>query len=341
MIYEIHKNGGKPPHQLEPSSLKEQQWREKKLEDYLFQHLRQFVSVDLMVIGQSSPGEKADLVALDQEGELWLFELKKIEGKAENLLQVMRYSQIFGALKIDDLDKLYRDNHEGARDSLAVAFCNYFGYDPDRADAWGEKLAKRHHLVVMADGADDATLGAVAHWQRHGLAIQAWPYRIHDGNEREETFYIDLPELLIEGKRISRKPAPVFFVNTSRKKKGVRSEMENYMIKHECALTTGGERWISKILNIPAGAKVMLYANQIGVIAKGIATPARRKTTNLNEFNGDTAHFLKLREFRELKQPLSVQNIFKAAGKQYRVSSVYELLGDAGKNVWEAAIQQP
>ena len=99
MIYEIQKTRKEAPLPLEVSSLSDQGWREKDLENYLFEHLRELVSTDLMVISQSRPGEKADLVAFDREGELWLFELKKIGGQAENLLQVMGNSQIFGSYR--------------------------------------------------------------------------------------------------------------------------------------------------------------------------------------------------------------------------------------------------
>jgi hypothetical protein len=264
---------------------------------------------------------------------LWLFELKKVGGEAENLLQVMRYSQIFGAFEISDLDDLYRRDFTGATQSLALAFCEWFGYDRSRAVEWGEKLGKRHHLVVVTDGADDKTLDSVAHWQRHGVDVQAWPYRIYQGRKR--SFYLDMPELFIRGKRISRKAAPIFFVNTSRGTSDAPSSIERLMLRHECALTSE-EPWIYKIFRIPAGARVMLYANRVGVIALGIATPARWIDTP-KELDGEKAHMLKLREFRRLKQPLSVQEIRNIAEKSYRVSAVYELWGEAGKSVWDAA----
>lgn len=84
---------------------------------------------------------------------------------------------------------------------------------------------------------------------------------------------------------------------------------------------------------------VLLYANRVGVIAIGIATPARW-IESPQEFSGEKAHMLKLREFRQLQQPLSVQEVFRVAGQSYRVSSVYELHGDAGKRVWDAAVHQ-
>jgi hypothetical protein len=61
MIYEIQKTRKEAPRPLEVSSMSDQGWREKDLENYLFEHLRELVSTDLMVISQSRPGEKADL----------------------------------------------------------------------------------------------------------------------------------------------------------------------------------------------------------------------------------------------------------------------------------------
>jgi hypothetical protein len=337
MLYEIHKSAKKPPTLLKGSSLSEQGWREKKLQDYLFQHLKELVSsADLMVIGQSKPGEKADLVALDCEAELWLFELKKVGGKAENLLQVMRYSQIFSSYEIGDLDALYRENHKGSTKSLDMEFCEYFGYDTSRAPEWGEKLGKRHHLVVVTDGTDDETLASVAHWQRHGLDIQAWPYRIYKGTGH--SFELDLPELFIRGKRISRKVSPVCFVNTSRGNEDAPSDIEKLMLKHECAVTAC-EPWIYKIYNIPAGANVMLYANRIGVIATGIATSTRRIETP-PEWDGEKVHFLKLREFRPLKRPFPPQEIWRVAGYQFRMGAVTKPKEDAGQRIWEAVTKR-
>ena len=338
MIYEIHKSAKKAPTLLKDSSLSEQGWREKKLEGYLFHHLAELVSTaELMVIGQSKPGEKADLVALDHEAELWLFELKRVGGKAENLLQVMRYSQIFSSYEIGDLDALYRENHKGSTKSLAMEFCEYFGYDSSRASEWGEKLGKHHHLVIVTDGTDDEALTSVAHWQRHGLDIQAWPYRIYKGTG--DSFHLDLPELFIRGKRISRIVAPVFFVNTSRGNEDAPSLIEKLMLKHECAVTAC-EPWIYKIYNIAAGAKVMLYANRRGVIATGVATHARWIETP-PEWDGEKVHFLKLREFRRLKSPfIRYQEICRIAGKKYRFAAVTETKGDAGQRIWEAVTKR-
>jgi hypothetical protein len=81
MIYEIGKTGDKKPRPLDTGDLAGQGWKEKDLENYLFNNLRDFLSSDLMLVSQSKPGEQPDLVALDRDGELWLFELKRGGGR--------------------------------------------------------------------------------------------------------------------------------------------------------------------------------------------------------------------------------------------------------------------
>lgn len=184
-------------------------------------------------------------------------------------------------------------------------------------------------LFVVTDGTDDDSLSAIDHWQRHGLDIQAWPYRIYAGDAK--SFRVDFPELFVSGRRVSRRPASVFMVNTDRKRNS-RSDNEEFMLAKECALVTS-EPWIQKIFNIPTNSKVMLYANRVGVIAVGIATGVRR----MEELNGEEAHYVRLRDFRLLRQPVTTQEIVSVAKKQYRYQAVMELHGDAGPTVWEAA----
>ena len=330
MIYSITLDKTYGPKPVETKTLSALGWSEKDLENYLFAHLPDFVSEDLMVIGQSSPfQETVDLVALDREGDLWLFELKKVQGTSENLLQVLRYSQLFAQASFDDLDQIFRRFRNVKDRSLAVAFCDHFGFDSSAAPSWADRLGKRHHLVVVTDGTDDDSLSAINHWQRHGLDVQAWPYRVYSGDS--DSFKLDFPELFASGRRVSRRPASVFIVNTSRKGES-RSNNEDFMREKECALVTS-EPWIWKIFNIPTGSKVMLYANRVGIIAVGIATGERR----MEDLNGEKAHYVRLRDFRVLARPLTTQEITNVADKKYRYQSVMELHGDAGPKVWEAA----
>ncbi len=84
--------------------------KEKDIEDFLQSRLNEVVSEDqLMLIGQErSWQEEPDLLAFDKNGQLYIFELKRWESEKENILQVMRYAQIFGRCTYVELQDLAR-----------------------------------------------------------------------------------------------------------------------------------------------------------------------------------------------------------------------------------------
>ena len=84
--------------------------KEKDIEDFLKSRLNEVVSEDqLMLIGQErSWQEEPDLLAFDKNGQLYIFELKRWESEKENILQVMRYAQIFGRCTYVELQDLAR-----------------------------------------------------------------------------------------------------------------------------------------------------------------------------------------------------------------------------------------
>ena len=166
MLFKIQKHGIGIPKPIETSSLTKEGWKEKDLENYLRETLIHLISDDLMVISQSRPFQpEADLLALDQNAELWFFELKKVATASDNLLQVMRYSQNAASLTVDNLNDLYSTYKKGKCDSLIVDFCEHFGFNsPMASQQWAEKIGKIHHLVVIADGTDEEAVQSVGVW---------------------------------------------------------------------------------------------------------------------------------------------------------------------------------
>ena len=337
MIYQIQRTGKKPPETIQVSTLKDQGWSEKDLENYLFKNLPKLVGPDLMVIGQSSPWQpEVDLLALDCEGDLWFFELKAVRSTSENLLQVLRYSQSYSSLSIDDLSGIYEKFTGDSTKSLAVAFCAYFGYSsPSAIQEYGARIGRKHHLVVVTDGADDETIAAVNHWQRHGLDIDIWPYRIY--SESEDLFRLELPELYIRGHRISSSVPGIFWVNTNRGNEPATKHIsERYMLTNGVALALI-DKWMRKINRISAGSRVLLFGNKVGILAIGIATPERRDGV----LNDTPMRYVKLRDFKQLQPPLSLNEIRKIGGKGFGFRhTVRELSGAAGEKVWNAAMSR-
>src|SRR5262245_1714816 len=76
---------------------------ERGLQNILFHSLDRLIGEDeLLLLMQSRHyQEEPDLMALDREGKLYIFEIKVWESRRENLLQVLRYGQIYGARDYD------------------------------------------------------------------------------------------------------------------------------------------------------------------------------------------------------------------------------------------------
>jgi hypothetical protein len=72
---------------------------ERGLQDILFKSLdRLFADDELFLLMQSRAWqEEPDLMAVDKDGNLYIFELKVWESQSSNLLQVLRYGQKYGA----------------------------------------------------------------------------------------------------------------------------------------------------------------------------------------------------------------------------------------------------
>jgi hypothetical protein len=90
--------------------LKEFALDERGLQDILFRSLDRLIPEDelLLVMQSRQWQEEPDIMALGADGTLFIFELKAWESRSENLLQVLRYGQIYGQYSYRQLDAVFR-----------------------------------------------------------------------------------------------------------------------------------------------------------------------------------------------------------------------------------------
>jgi hypothetical protein len=100
---------------------------ERAFQDIFYRSLDKLIPDDeLLLLMQSRQWqEEPDLMAIDKDGKLYIFELKAWESRSENILQVLRYGQIFGSHKYEDLNRLYR-KFENEGKSLKEAYLSIF-----------------------------------------------------------------------------------------------------------------------------------------------------------------------------------------------------------------------
>lgn len=164
MLYSIEKKTAQEEPAMKPvplSTLARAGWVEKDLENILAQRIDCVIRGDqLMVISQETRfQEEADILALDDKGTLYIFELKRWQGEQANLLQVIRYGQIFGQYRYTDLEDLFRKYIGEPTASLDEDHAQHFEL--------AEKLKRdsfntTQRFVVVTAGVDIETLNHVS-----------------------------------------------------------------------------------------------------------------------------------------------------------------------------------
>jgi hypothetical protein len=154
---------------------------ERALQDILFRSLdRLFPEDELILLMQSRNWqEEPDLMAVDKAGHLFIFELKAWESHSANLLQVLRYGQLYGAMKYPELDAWFKKATDPSQ-SLKVAHRAKFGVELSE-----ESFNRKQVFVVMTNGLDYRTRVAAQYWRTSGLDVRPWVYRVYAGDTDE------------------------------------------------------------------------------------------------------------------------------------------------------------
>lgn len=239
---------------------------ERDLQAILFASLDRLIGEDeLLPVMQSRPWqEEPDLMALDREGRLHIFEVKVWEARSENLLQVLRYGQLYGALDHDGLDRVWRRTGAGEH-SLAQAHAAAFGLAQPLAP---EAFNRRQVFVVLTNGLDVDTRQAVRYWQSTGLDVRPWVYRVYEegGGMLLEIAPYRIADDPLEDQAESLGDG-YYVLNTNWR----NSEQDDAEMLAERKAAAFFSPWKLKISRLKRGDVVFLYRSGVGVVAAGRA----------------------------------------------------------------------
>jgi hypothetical protein len=152
---------------------------EKDLEGILAGHLLDvlFEGAPLMPIFQERARQaEADIYALNPNGDLIIFELKRAVAGAEAMHQALRYAQDAGQWTFNKLEEQYKKYHPANTASLAEAHMEAFNLERPLLPF---EFNRRQHLFVVGNAADDALIKAVDYWKRQGISADFLPYRVY------------------------------------------------------------------------------------------------------------------------------------------------------------------
>jgi len=237
-------------------------WKEKELENLLAQNMPKLIPQNqLMVLFQEKPfGEEADIFALDRNGDLYIFELKRWQAHEENILQVLRYGQIYGQYDYEQLQNMLEKYTKSNELNLAQKHYEYF--EESIASKLKESdFNKQQHFVLITNGTDVDSRNAIKYWQDKGLSIDSiiyWVYEIGGQHVFEFDPYNPEREVIVEQEEGN------FIVNTN-----LTWSKTDYkaMLGQSMAAAYGNNR--NMIKRIKKGDTVFLYHNVVGIIAYG------------------------------------------------------------------------
>ena len=208
------------PEQLKASRLDE----EKRLEDWLCRDVG-LLNEKLLIIGRqiSMSGGKLDLLAVDEEANLVIVELKRDKTPRDVVAQTLDYASCIQDFGRDDVEFHTREFLEIDFDK---AFMQRFGHEAP------ETVNGRHRMYIVASALDSATQRIVEYLSRvHGVDINAATFSYFNTDQGE---FVARSMLLDEGEVERRVEARVT------KRRPVASEQA----LREVAVENGvGELW--------------------------------------------------------------------------------------------------
>ncbi|MCA9458346.1 MAG: hypothetical protein KC587_16890 [Nitrospira sp.] len=146
-----------------------------------------FEDASLMPIFQERQYQaEADIYALNEKGELIIFELKRGAAGEDAVHQALRYAQEAGQWTFSTLQNKY-NQYTNSRIDLFIAHKEAFNLEHS-LDV--KELNKKQHLIIIGSAADDSLINAVDYWKHQGISIEFLPYRIYeiDGEKYFEFF---------------------------------------------------------------------------------------------------------------------------------------------------------
>jgi hypothetical protein len=224
-----------------------------------------FEGATLMPVFQErSLQAEADLYALDQAGNLIIFELKRGSAGADAMLQAIRYSQDAGQWTFNTLEQKYRTYCGDANASIAAAHKEAFGLERELLPS---EFNRRQRLIIVGNAVDDPLINAVEYWKQQGLSVDFLPYRIYSiGGEHYFEFFA-LP--YDRHQNPSTAKAVLFDTNRSYDEEAVWEMMEKNRVA-----AYGDIQWVVDSLN---PKDIVFYCHKwVGVVAAAeITGPAR------------------------------------------------------------------
>lgn len=309
MLYKLGSSSGKFD-KLEPIAFKDFASfgkLEKDLEELIAKSILDVLFEDssLMPIFQERQYQaEADIYALNEKGELIIFELKRGSAGEGAVHQALRYAQDAGQWSYAKLQNKYQ-KYTDTKAELTQAHQEAFNLE-HALDA--KEINNKQHLLVIGSAADDSLINAVDYWKKQGISIEFLPYRIYELGEEKYFEFFALP--YDRHKNPSDTKGVLFDTNRSWDEESIWYMIENSRV----AAFGDAKRFIEYVYS---GDIVFFSHKWAGLIAAARVNKGDIKTPNADTLYRDVTFITPIPKKGEDIKAMSFKKVSEITGKSF------------------------
>jgi hypothetical protein len=268
--------------------------RESRLEDVLERDITILGLDSLLIIGRqviTKYGSRADLVAVDVEGSLYVIELKRNRTPREVVAQALDYGYWVRELDDDTVAELYARHNDGA--DFEDAFTEFFDQAPT------SPLNDSHQLIIVASELDASTERIVSYAADYDIPLNVVFFQYFKDGVAEyltRSWLIDPAEAEERSRstrstRTRRRSPDETWNGTDYHFSGGEGNRRNWddMVKYGF-ISAGGKPWYSNTLKqLDPGKRVFAHIPGRGYVGVGIVKESVRPVTDFKVATPDGA----------------------------------------------------
>jgi len=278
MLYYLNKDHKSELNEVKPTTLHQIGWLEDDLEKLIAQNIEKIVREDQLLVfhQQRKRQEEPDIMAIDKNGGLYIFELKRWKSKQENLLQVLRYGQKFGQYDYSSIEYLFQNyllKYGKKQKVLQEAHKEYFELEDAIPK---DEFNKEQKFIVVTSGVDRETKDAIDYWGKKGLPIKALPYQVY--KTKYGKLLLEITSYSPEGDLFMDLADGLVVVNTNYT---YMEDVWQEMLNEEKASAYYTRK--AAVKGVSAKSPIALYHTGVGIIAIGKTKDTYRR----KPFSGD------------------------------------------------------
>ena len=280
---------------------------EKDLEELIAKNILDVLFEDssLMPIFQERQRQsEADIYALNESGELIIFELKRGAAGEEAVHQVLRYAQDAGQWSYAKLQEKYQ-KYTNTKEELTKAHQEAFNLEHALN---AKEINNKQRLLVIGSAADDSLINAIDYWKKQGISIEFLPYRIYElGDEKYFEFFAPPYD---KHKNPGTMKGVLFDTNRSYDEDSIW-----YMMENNCVAAFGGAK---KFINYVYSGDIVFFSHKwVGLVGAATVKNGDIKYPNSNTSYRDVKFITPVPKKGESINAMPFKKVSEITGKSF------------------------